>query len=184
MGAHPGTGRRSSSAIDRADTRGRCGRHFWSVVNRRNGGPETITRQTGTFGNISPFRCLLYNIQGGPPNSSGFDGGKKVKGRKRHLLVDTTGLVVKALVHPADVPDGAGGQRLLEAIADRAQALPPPAASVGGYGLSRPLQGLGGADAGLDGRGGAPVAPLGLGSTRSGTTRDGQGFQVLSRAGW
>jgi putative transposase len=47
-----------------------------------------------------------------------------VKGRKRHLLVDTTGLVVKALVHPAHVPDGAGGQRLLEGIVDRAHALP------------------------------------------------------------
>jgi len=47
-----------------------------------------------------------------------------VKGRKRHLLVDTTGLVVQALVHAADVPDGVGGQRLLEAIADRALALP------------------------------------------------------------
>ena len=47
-----------------------------------------------------------------------------MKGRKRHLLVDTTGLVVKALVHPANVPDGVGGQRVLEAIADRAHALP------------------------------------------------------------
>jgi putative transposase len=47
-----------------------------------------------------------------------------VKGRTRHLLVDTSGLVVKALVHAANVPDGSGGQRLLEAIADRAQALP------------------------------------------------------------
>ncbi len=47
-----------------------------------------------------------------------------MKGRKRHLLVDTTGLVVKVLVHPADVPDGIGGRRLLEAIANRAQALP------------------------------------------------------------
>jgi transposase len=47
-----------------------------------------------------------------------------VKGRKRHLLVDTLGLVVKALVHPADVPDGEGGQRLLEAISHRATALP------------------------------------------------------------
>ena len=47
-----------------------------------------------------------------------------MNGRKRHLLVDTTGLVVKALVHPANVPDGTGGQRLLEALADRAQALP------------------------------------------------------------
>jgi putative transposase len=47
-----------------------------------------------------------------------------VKGRKRHLLVDTLGLVVKATVHAADLPDGAGGQRLLEAIPRLAQALP------------------------------------------------------------
>jgi len=47
-----------------------------------------------------------------------------VKGRKRHLLVDTLGLVVKALVHPADVPDGEGGQRLLAAIPHRATVLP------------------------------------------------------------
>ncbi len=31
----------------------------------------------------------------------GYDGGKKVKGRKRHLLVDTEGLVLKAKVHSA-----------------------------------------------------------------------------------
>jgi len=47
-----------------------------------------------------------------------------VKGRKRHLLVDTLGLVVKALVHAADVPDGEGGQRLLAAIPHRATVLP------------------------------------------------------------
>lgn len=47
-----------------------------------------------------------------------------MKGRKRHLLVDTLGLVVKVLVHPADVPDGAGGQRLLEAIPHLATVLP------------------------------------------------------------
>src|SRR3712207_4648075 len=35
----------------------------------------------------------------------GYDGGKKIRGRKRHLLVDTEGLVVKAEVHSAKVPD-------------------------------------------------------------------------------
>jgi hypothetical protein len=35
----------------------------------------------------------------------GYDGGKKVKGRKRHLLVDTEGLVLKAKVHMANVVD-------------------------------------------------------------------------------
>jgi putative transposase len=47
-----------------------------------------------------------------------------VKGRKRHLLVDTTGLVLKVLVHPADVTDRTGGQWLLEAIADLAERFP------------------------------------------------------------
>ncbi len=31
----------------------------------------------------------------------GYDGGKKIKGRKRHLLVDTEGFVLKAKVHRA-----------------------------------------------------------------------------------
>jgi putative transposase len=35
----------------------------------------------------------------------GYDGGKKVKGRKRHLLVDTQGLVIKVRVHSARVMD-------------------------------------------------------------------------------
>jgi putative transposase len=44
----------------------------------------------------------------------GYDGGKKVRGRKRHLLVDTEGLVLKAKVHSAKVPDQDGLQLLLE----------------------------------------------------------------------
>jgi putative transposase len=44
----------------------------------------------------------------------GYDGGKKVKGRKRHLLVDTEGLVLKAKVHSAKVPDQDGLKLLLE----------------------------------------------------------------------
>jgi putative transposase len=43
----------------------------------------------------------------------GFDGGKKVRGRKRHILVDTEGLVVEARVHSAKVPDQDGIKRLL-----------------------------------------------------------------------
>ena len=44
----------------------------------------------------------------------GYDGGKKVRGRKRHLLVDTEGLVLKARVHSAKVPDQDGIRLLLE----------------------------------------------------------------------
>jgi putative transposase len=44
----------------------------------------------------------------------GYDGGKKVKGRKRHLLVDTEGFVLKAMVHSAKVMDHEGIKTLLE----------------------------------------------------------------------
>ena len=49
----------------------------------------------------------------------GFDGGKKVRGRKRHVLVDTEGLVVEARVHSARVPDQDGIRRLLDPARDR-----------------------------------------------------------------
>jgi putative transposase len=44
----------------------------------------------------------------------GYDGGKKVKGRKRHLLVDTQGLVLKARVHSANIQDREGIKVLLD----------------------------------------------------------------------
>ena len=44
----------------------------------------------------------------------GYDGAKKVKGRKRHLLVDTEGLVLKAKVHVANVVDQEGIKELLD----------------------------------------------------------------------
>ena len=44
----------------------------------------------------------------------GYDGGKKIHGRKRHLLVDTEGFVLKAKVHSAKVMDYEGIKPLLE----------------------------------------------------------------------
>ncbi len=43
----------------------------------------------------------------------GYDGAKKVKGRKRHLLVDTEGFVLKAKVHSAKMMDWDGIKTLL-----------------------------------------------------------------------
>jgi putative transposase len=53
----------------------------------------------------------------------GYDGGKKVRGRKRHLLVDTEGLVLKAKVHSAKVPDQDGIKLVLESAHDRLPSL-------------------------------------------------------------
>ena len=44
----------------------------------------------------------------------GYDGGKKVKGRKRHILVDTEGFVLKAKIHSAKVMDHEGIKTLLQ----------------------------------------------------------------------
>jgi putative transposase len=50
----------------------------------------------------------------------GYDGAKKVKGRKRHLLVDTQGLVLQARVHSAKVVDRDGIKLLLgSSVPDR-----------------------------------------------------------------
>jgi hypothetical protein len=49
----------------------------------------------------------------------GYDGGKKVKGKKRHLLVDTEGLVLKAKVHSAKVLDQEGIKPLLDGAKER-----------------------------------------------------------------
>jgi len=49
----------------------------------------------------------------------GYDGGKKVRGRKRQLLVDTEGLVLKAKIHSAKVPDQDGIKLLLKAARER-----------------------------------------------------------------
>jgi len=44
----------------------------------------------------------------------GYDAGKKVTGRKRHLAVDTLGLILAVVVHRADVQDQDGARLLLE----------------------------------------------------------------------
>jgi transposase len=46
----------------------------------------------------------------------GYDAGKKIKGRKRHLLVDTLGLVLGVVVTPADCPERDGAQQVLQRV--------------------------------------------------------------------
>ena len=48
-----------------------------------------------------------------PAGVRGYDGGKRITGRKRHLLVDTMGLTLAVLVTAADLPDRDGARQLL-----------------------------------------------------------------------
>lgn len=50
---------------------------------------------------------------GGP---RGYDGGKKVNGRKRHILTDTLGNLLVVVAHPADLSDGSGAAQVFSAL--------------------------------------------------------------------
>jgi transposase len=50
-------------------------------------------------------------------DSRGFDGGKLINGRKRHVVVDTLGLLLGVMVTAADTGDRAAAQVLLEQVA-------------------------------------------------------------------
>jgi putative transposase len=53
----------------------------------------------------------------------GLDAGKKVKGRKRHIIVDTLGLVWAVVVHAADIQDAQGARLVLLKLLDKAPRL-------------------------------------------------------------
>ncbi len=55
----------------------------------------------------------------GPAKPDPGDAGKKVNGRKRHVLVDTLGLLLRAIVHPASIQDRDGLAALLIRIRGR-----------------------------------------------------------------
>ena len=52
---------------------------------------------------------------GGP---RGYDGGKKINGRKRHIIVDTMGLLLVVLVTSANVDDGTGAPAVLQLLSE------------------------------------------------------------------
>ena len=59
-----------------------------------------------------PIEYVYFPHQG----PSGYDAGKKIKGKKRHILVDTLGLLLHAVVHPADIQDRDGGVLVLSTL--------------------------------------------------------------------
>ena len=55
----------------------------------------------------------------GASEGRGFDGGKKTKGRKRHIVVDTMGNLVQVIVHAANIHDTKAGCDVLKSAVDK-----------------------------------------------------------------
>jgi transposase len=87
--------------------------HTWQRINARL--RADVRKEAGK--RVQPSAAILdsQSVKSDPHGGAvGYDAAKRIKGRKRHLLVDTLGLVLGIHVTPADVPEREGAQGVLD----------------------------------------------------------------------
>lgn len=89
--------------------------HQWATL---NDALRTLVRRT--HGKRSQPTAAVLDSQSiksdGHGGRVGYDPGKRIKGRKRHLLVDTLGLVLGVVVTPASTTERDGAQQVLDRV--------------------------------------------------------------------
>jgi putative transposase len=86
--------------------------HTWAAANDclRNEVRKAEGRRNQPTAAILDSQSVKSDPHGG---DVGYDAAKRIKGRKRHILVDTMGLLLAVLITPANVTERAGAQTLL-----------------------------------------------------------------------
>src|ERR1700681_2755684 len=74
---------------------------------------EAAGREASPTAGVIDSQSVKTTESGGP---RGYDAGKKIKGHQRHILTDTWGLLVGAVVHTADIQDRDGAPDVLASI--------------------------------------------------------------------
>jgi len=88
---------------------------LWRSINHRllMAVREAAGREASPSAGVIDSQSVKTTESGGP---CGYDAGKKIKGRKRHIITDTQGFLVGAVVHTADVQDRDGAPDVLASI--------------------------------------------------------------------
>src|SRR5262245_25263412 len=92
---------------------------LWEAIHTtlREAVRQSLSRDVQPSAAIIDSQSVKTSDVGGPKRGS--DGGKQIKGRKRHLVVDTQGLVLAPKVHAADVADRDGAVLVLDGMPRR-----------------------------------------------------------------
>lgn len=95
-----------------------CKNGIWQAINDslREQVREKVGKHPTPSAAIIDSQSVKSGGQGGPQR--GYDAGKKVNGRKRHILVDTMGLILMVVVHSAGVQDRDGAKLVLAKAKD------------------------------------------------------------------